>query len=196
MRHSTTRKPSAARVALFVLLPLSFALMETGAAQTQPYRTPYPQQPVAIDPPPPRPFAKGASMGSLSIGFASYNNDTVFTTGLSYGYFFIDGLALGLSTRVDVASNSPNRLELSPFLRFIPITFQNISPVFIAKGGRIFIQDFDDLWTLGGGGGLMIMTSQRIGFSGEVVYERFFPETVCTPVCSRVIFSGGVGLLF
>lgn len=135
-------------------------------------------------------------MGGVLFGLSSYNGSTTVTAGLSYGYFVIDGLAIGLASRVDIPSAGPNRLELSPYVRFIPITIQNISPVFIAKGGRMFIQDQDDLWNVGGGGGLIFMTSSRVGFNAEVIYERFFPENVCTPVCSRVLFTGGIGVFF
>src|SRR5947209_4410667 len=113
-------------------------------------------------PPPPLPFGRGTSMGGLLLGFGSGGAGTLFTFGASYGYFIVDGVAPGLSAIATFATNQPNTLELAPFVRIVPWRAYPVSPMLIAKGGRLLIEGQPDLWLIGGGGGLVIFASPRV----------------------------------
>ena len=154
------------------------------------------QQPEAIETePPPAPFGRGTSLGGLVFGLGTGGGQTVFTFGASYGYFVLNGIAPGLSTIVTAASNSPTTVELAPFVRIVPWRHYPVAPILLVKGGRLFVDGFDDLWLAGGGGGLVFFASPHVAFTLEVIYVRYFPDTACTN-CDNTSLSGGIGTFF
>src|SRR2546427_9791569 len=118
-------------------------------------------QPATLEEEPPRPFARGSSIGGLVFGLSSGGGETAFTFGGSYGYFVADGVAPGVSTVVTASTGAPTTVELSGFLRVIPWRSYPIAPMLVGKGGRLFIDGFPDLWLVGGGGGLVVFASPR-----------------------------------
>ena len=156
-----------------------------------------PQQPEeVIEPPPPAPFARGTSMGGLVLGLGTSGDQTVFTFGGSYGYFVWNGIAPGLSTVVTAGTDRPTEVELAPFVRIVPWRHYPVAPILLVKGGRLFVDGFDDLWEAGGGGGLVFFASPRFAVTLEVIYVRYFPDTACGPNCDNTAFSGGIGTFF
>jgi hypothetical protein len=154
------------------------------------------QQPEVVEAPPPAPFSRGTSMGGLVFGLGTSGDQTVFTFGASYGYFVLNGIAPGLSTVVTAGTDRPTTVELAPFVRIVPWRHYPVAPLLLVKGGRLFVDGFDDLWEAGGGGGLAIFASPRFALTLEVIYLRYFPDTVCGIRCDDVFFSGGIGTFF
>src|SRR5262249_51597539 len=177
----------------------------SGAPGQQPTEPPEPPEPPAPAPPaaaqtapetgppepPPLPFGRGTSLGGLVFGLASGAGQTEFSFGAGYGCFVVNGIPPGLSTVVTASTAYPTTVELAPFIRIVPWRAYPISPMLLVKGGRLFVDGQDDLWLVGGGGGLILFASHHLGFLLEALYLRYFPDSLCNP-CDRTLISGGV----
>ena len=150
-----------------------------------------------LEPPPtPRPFGRGSSFGGGFLGLATGAGRTDFTVGANFGYFVVNGLGLGLTTELTASNVYPTTFEIAPFVRLVPFRWYPISPILIARAGRLFIgQGYEDLWFVEGGGGFAYFTSPRVAFTLEVIYSRYLSST---PLYDDddVLVTGGVGVAF
>ena len=146
------------------------------AAQAVPPAPPPP--PPQEKPSPPRPFGEGSSFGGGSVGFTTGSGRTDLSVGASYGYFVLDGLGVGLSMELMWSNVVPTTFELAPFVRLVPFRWYPISPILIARGGRVFIgQGYEDLWFVEFGGGLAYFLSPRTALTIEGIYTRYLSDS-------------------
>jgi hypothetical protein len=153
-------------------------------------------QAAPVDQPPPRPFGRGSSLGGGFFGLSTGGGRTDVFVGASYGYFVVNGLGVGLSVELAASNVVPTTFELAPFVRLVPFRWYPLSPIFLARGGRVFVgQGYEDLWFIEGGAGLAYFMSPRVALTVEVVYSRYLTST---PLYDDddIFLTGGIGMAF
>ena len=147
-------------------------------------------------PEPPRPFGRGNINVGLGLGFSAGAGETAFSVGGAFGYFVLDGLEPGLQLDVTFGSNRPTVTALLPYLRWIFYRSYSVSPYLKAQGGRFFVTGHADVTALGGGGGIVVFISRRVGLQLEGLVFRLFPKDVCADECTVTDFGLSFGIYF
>jgi hypothetical protein len=117
--------------------------------------------------------------GSLDVGIGQ---DTSFNFGSMVGVFLLPGLELGLEVDLTTGNERPFMVSLLPYLRFVAWRSFVVSPFITVQGGRRFITDGQlDESAIGGGGGLIIFGTRRLGIEFHGYVYRLFPDSTCEP---------------
>ncbi len=121
----------------------------------------------------PGPFAAGSPRLSLTAGTAWSAHDTYIILGVGVGYFFINGLEVGLDYEAWVAA-SPALQRLSPELRYVFYFVPTVKPYVGAFYRHTFVgSGFPDFDQLGVRGGIYIAPPHNHFYGGGgLVYEH------------------------
>jgi hypothetical protein len=121
----------------------------------------------------PGPFAAGSPRLSVTAGTAWSAHDTYIVLGVGVGYFFINGLEVGLDYEAWVAA-SPALQRLSPEIRYVFYFVPTVKPYVGGFYRHTFVgSGFPDYDTLGLRGGIYIAPPRsHVYGGGGLVYEH------------------------
>ena len=143
------------------------------------------------------PFDQGTINVGGALGFGGSNEGFSFLLGANAGYFVLPGLEPGLYADVRFGSNAATVISVLPYLRWIIWRSHTISPYLKVQGGRLFVFDYADFTTIGGGGGFVIGLGNGLGLNIEGLVFRWFPTSGCeVDGCTRFNFGLSLAYMF
>jgi hypothetical protein len=118
------------------------------------------------------PFKKGSRRVSIVAGSGQMFSDDYVIIGLGAGYYVLNGLELGLDSEAWLGGD-PDIYKLSPQAKYILPTQSRLRPYVGAFYNHLFIDQYDDLDTIGGRGGVYFIQEEQWFFGVGVVYESY-----------------------
>ena len=118
------------------------------------------------------PFGKGRLRGSVVAGSGRTLDNNYIIIGLGAAYYMVDGLELGLDGEAWLGAD-PGIYKLSPQAKYVLPIRSKIRPYLGAFYSHVFIEDYDDLDTVGGRGGVYLLQNKQWFFGVGVVYESY-----------------------
>jgi len=139
------------------------------------------------------PFSQGSQSVSIIAGAGSAFRDDYIILGLGYGYYVIKGLELGIDAQFWL-SGDPSITKVSPQIRYVFTQPKTVKPYIGAFYRRTFIDELDDLDSIGYRAGLNFMGQGNFYFGAGLVYEKYQDcnETVftsCSDTYPEILFS-------
>lgn len=139
------------------------------------------------------PFDQGSQSVAIIAGAGSAFGDDYLILGLGYGYYLIDGLALGVDAQFWL-SGEPSITKVSPRITYVFTQPQTVKPYLGAFYRRTFVDGLDDLDSIGYRAGLNFMGQGNFYFGAGIVYEQYQDcnETVfssCSDTYPEIVFS-------
>lgn len=121
----------------------------------------------------PGPFAAGMPRLSLTAGTGWSGTETYFILGVGGGYFFVNGLEVGLDYEAWLGG-TPTLQRLSPELRYVFYFVPTVKPYLGTFYRHTFVSDgFVDFDQIGVRGGIYFVPERAHFYGGGgVVYER------------------------
>lgn len=108
----------------------------------------------------PHPFSAGAARLAVALGGATAFNRDYSVLGMGVGYFLADGIEAGLDAE-RWFGNSPRIEQVSPQLRVVFDMESKFKPYLGAYYRRTHIENYRDLDTVGGRGGLYVLAGRN-----------------------------------
>ncbi|MGB5278704.1 MAG: hypothetical protein WBP02_16245 [Gammaproteobacteria bacterium] len=148
---------------------------------------------LAVSPTQADPFSQGSQSVSIIAGSGSAFRDDYFILGVGYGYYLVNGLELGVDAQFWL-SGDPSITKISPQIRYVFTQPKTVKPYLGAFYRRTFIDNFDDLDSIGYRAGLNIMGRGNFYFGAGFVYEQYQDcnETIvsnCSDTYPEILFS-------
>jgi hypothetical protein len=116
------------------------------------------------------PFGKGSRRVSLFAGSGRTFDNSYFIIGLGFGYYLLEGLEIGLDGEAWLGDD-PDIYKLSPQVKYVLPMQSKIRPYVGAFYGHVFIDEADDLDSIGGRGGICFIQDDSWYIGAGVVYE-------------------------
>lgn len=117
------------------------------------------------------PFSEGSARASVAIGNGRYFNDDYLIIGVGAGYYFVDGLEVGLD--VDFwTSGDPAIREVTPSLQYVFHQTQSIKPYLGVFYNRTYINRVPDTDAAGYRVGFYIPAGNRAYFGYGIVSSK------------------------
>ena len=163
--------------------------------------TPPPVQAQATAPPPAQkqqptgPFGKGTRRASFTAGWGRSFGEDYLLLGLGVGYFFRNNMALNLSLET-WALNDPNVTKFTPELQMVVPRPRGPRPYLAGFWRRAFIEDADDLSSIGGRAGIYNKIAGRSSAGVGAVYEHYLDCDDKYNTCSQVYPEAVFGVSF
>ncbi len=132
----------------------------------------------------------------LSFGLGTSTEGTLYGGGAEIGYFFLRGLAPGISVDVSGGSGRSTTGLLMGTLRWVPLHTGPLSLFLIGRAGRVLVANHVDGWGAGGGAGVVVATGGNLGL--QISYEvlALMPQSFCNDFSSGCrLGSLGIGLV-
>lgn len=117
-------------------------------------------------------FEKGSRRASFVVGSGRTFANNYFVIGLGAGYYVYDGLEIGLDGEAWLGSD-PDIYKLSPQVKYVLPTQSKIRPYIGAFYRHAFIDNYDDLDTIGGRGGIYLIQDRKWYVGVGAVYESY-----------------------
>ncbi|MBT8349839.1 MAG: hypothetical protein KJO26_01180 [Deltaproteobacteria bacterium] len=118
------------------------------------------------------PFKKGSRRVSIVAGSGRTISNDYIIVGLGVGYYVQNGLELGLDGEAWLGGD-PDIYKLSPHANYILPTQSRFRPYVGAFYNHLFIDNYDDLDTIGGRGGVYFIQEKQWFFGIGAVYESY-----------------------
>ena len=139
------------------------------------------------------PFSQGGQTISILAGAGSAFGDDYIILGGGYGYYVIDGLELGIDAQFWL-SGDPSITKVSPQIRYVFTQPKTVKPYVGAFYRRTFIENLEDLDSVGYRAGLNFMGQGNFFFGAGFVYESYkdCTETVytdCSDTYPEILFG-------
>jgi len=118
------------------------------------------------------PFERGSLRASIAVGSGEAFENDYTILGLGAGYYLKDGVELGLDGEAWLG-NDPDIYKLSPQVKYILPAQSRLRPYVGAFYTHSFIENKDNLNSIGGRGGIYLVQDDRwfVGFGA--VYESY-----------------------
>jgi hypothetical protein len=161
-----------------------------------PARADIPEYPVEQ----PKPFGQHTITPTLSFGLGVGSSGVNVNIGAGFGYFVLDGLEPGITSDVFFGSDINTTITLMGYLRYFPYRSFRFSLFIRATGGRWFVIDDRDIWSVGPTLGAVFMFNSFIGMQLEGGFSYLIPdrglngERDCRGSCWLPVVS--LGLVF
>ena len=117
-------------------------------------------------------FRQGMTRLSIIGGSGAAFDQRYFILGAGGGYYVLDGLELGLDFEAWLG-NDPMLVKLSPQLRYVAYMVPVVHPYGGLFYRHLFVEDFEDLESIGLRGGLFYVIGGRAALAMGVVQEFF-----------------------
>ena len=127
------------------------------------------------------PFKEGSVRVSIVISSGQTFGNDYTIIGLGAGYYVKDGLELGLDGEAWLGGD-PDIYKLSPQAKYILSTQSRLRPYIGAFYNHSFIDNYDDLDTIGGRGGVYFVQDERWFIGVGAAYESYLD-------CDDTIYS-------
>jgi hypothetical protein len=127
------------------------------------------------------PFTKGTTHFSLVAGAGTAFNQSYTIIGGGLDYFVLDGLQLGFDAQAWFGGDT-SIYKLSPQARYVLDTGSSLRPYVGAFYRKTFIENQNDLESVGGRAGIYLRTDGRYTLSAGVVVENYLD-------CDESVFS-------
>jgi len=118
------------------------------------------------------PFEQGSLHVSIVVGSGEAFENDYTIIGLGAGYYVIDGLELGLDGEAWLGGD-PNIYNLSPQAKYVLSTQSRLRPFVGAFYKHSFVDQDDDLDSVGGRGGVYLIQDERWFVGLGAVYESY-----------------------
>lgn len=127
------------------------------------------------------PFKKGSRRVSIVAGSGrAFSNDYIII-GLGAGYYAFDNLELGLDGEAWLGGD-PDMYKLSPQVKYVLPTQSRLRPYVGTFYNHLFIDQYDDLDSIGGRAGVYFIQEEQWFLGVGVVYESYLD-------CEDAIYS-------
>jgi hypothetical protein len=137
---------------------------------------------------PANPFRRGAVRLTLVLGTGSTVRDEYLILGGGLGYYLLDGAELGVDYEAWIMG-SPVMQRLSPELRYVLHFVPLIKPYVGVFYRHAFINDYDDIDSVGGRLGVYYVTPRgRVYIGGGAVYDHMLDCAASTFVECDTIY--------
>lgn len=117
-------------------------------------------------------FSKGRSRLSVVGGNGYAFNDTYFVLGVGAAYYLANGLAAGLDLEWWTGGD-PKIVKVSPSVQYVFYQVPRVSPYLGAFYRRSYIEDSDDIGSVGGRAGVYISAGRSSYLGLGMVYESY-----------------------
>lgn len=117
-------------------------------------------------------FTRGHSRLSVTGGSGSAFNDTYFILGAGASYFVSNGLNVGLDVEWWTGGD-PGIVKVSPSLQYVVYQVPTVHPYLGVFYRRTYIENLDDLGSVGGRAGVYVSGGRNVYFGAGVVYESY-----------------------
>ena len=139
------------------------------------------------------PFDKGKMNVSLVVGAGSAFNENYTIVGAGLDYFVLHGLQLGVDAQAWLGGDR-SIYKISPQARYVLDTGTSLKPYIGAFYRKTYIENLDDLESVGGRAGVYLRTDGRYSLSAGVVFENYLDcnDTVfnnCSETYPELVFS-------
>ncbi|MBT8351092.1 MAG: hypothetical protein KJO26_07660 [Deltaproteobacteria bacterium] len=118
------------------------------------------------------PFEQGSLRVSILVGSGEAFENDYTIIGLGAGYFLKDGLEFGLDGEAWLGGN-PDIYKLSPQAKYILLSQSRFRPYVGAFYTHSFVENEDDLDSIGGRGGVYLVQDERWFVGVGAVYESY-----------------------
>jgi hypothetical protein len=192
-----TPAPAPAPTPAAAPAPAAAATMQ---ATPPPAQTPPPAtQAQATTPPPAQPtgpFGKGTRRATFTAGWGRSFGEDYLLLGLGVGYFIRNGVGLNISVE-RWALNDPGVTKFTPELQIVVPRPRGPRPYLAGFWRRAFVEDADDLSSIGGRVGIYNKIAGRSAAGIGAVYEKYLDcdESVYSS-CSQVYPEAVFGVSF
>ncbi|MGB5398151.1 MAG: hypothetical protein WBN96_13465 [Gammaproteobacteria bacterium] len=139
------------------------------------------------------PFDKGKMNVSLVVGAGTAFNQNYTIVGAGLDYFVLHGLQLGVDAQAWLGGDR-SIYKISPQARYVLDTGTSLKPYIGAFYRKTYIENLDDLESVGGRAGVYLRTDGRYSLSAGVVFENYLDcnDTVfnnCSETYPELVFS-------
>ena len=139
------------------------------------------------------PFDRGRAHVSLVVGAGTAFNQSYTIVGGGLDYFVLDGLQLGVDAQAWLGGDR-SIYKVSPQARFVLDTGTSLQPYVGAFYRRTYIENLDDLESVGGRAGVYLRTDRHYSLSAGVVFENYLDcdDNVfnnCSETYPELVFS-------
>lgn len=117
-------------------------------------------------------FSQGRSRLSVTAGSGYVFDETYFVLGLGASYSVLDGLSVGLDVE-KWSGNDPGIVKVSPSVLYVFYQVPSVSPYLGAFYRGTYIENIEDLDSLGGRAGVYIAAGRNTYFGAGMVYETY-----------------------
>jgi hypothetical protein len=117
-------------------------------------------------------FSQGRSRISVTAGSGYAFDQTYFVLGVGASYSVLDGLSAGLDVEW-WSGDDPGIVKVSPSIQYVFYQVPSVSPYLGAFYRRTYIEDLQDLGSLGGRAGVYIAAGRNTYFGAGMVYEAY-----------------------
>lgn len=133
---------------------------------------------------------RGTTHLGIALGLGSSGRGFAYTAGAEFGYFVLDGVAPGLDAHVTGGTGLLTTGLALATLRLVPIRTGGFSLFLVGRAGRVMIADHDDGYGVGGGAGLLLFGSSRVGL--KIAYDllRLTPASFCSDLAAGCTLHG------
>lgn len=191
--------PAATPSAAAVQTPPPAQTTPPPATQTAPPPAAQVQATASTPPPaqqkqqPTGPFGKGTRRASFTAGWGRSFGDDYLLLGLGMGYFFRNNMALNLSLEKWLGSD-PNVTKFTPEIQMVVPRPRGPRPYLAGFWRRAWIEDADDLSSIGGRAGIYNKIAGRSAGGIGVVYEHYLDcnddiYNSCSQVYPEAVFG-------
>ena len=117
-------------------------------------------------------FAQGRSRLSVVAGNGYAFNETYFVVGVGASYFVLDGLNAGLDVEW-WSGGDPGIVKVAPSVQYVFYQVPRVAPYIGGFYRRSYVDDFEDLGSVGGRAGVYIAAGRNTYFGLGMVYESY-----------------------
>lgn len=117
------------------------------------------------------PFSEGSSRVSVALGNGRLLNEDYLIIGVGAGYYFADGLEVGLDADF-WTSGDPSIRELTPTLQYVFQQSRTLNPYFGVFYNRTYINNLPNSDAAGYRAGVYMPAGERAYFGFGIVYSK------------------------
>lgn len=117
-------------------------------------------------------FGQGRTHFSVVAGNGYAFNDNYLVLGVGASYYVLNGLNLGLYVE-SWSGGSPTMTKVTPSLQYVFYQVPRVQPYVGVFYRRAYIQDYQDLDSVGGRAGVYIAAGRNAYFGAGAVYESY-----------------------
>ena len=142
-------------------------------------------------------FAQGRTRLSLAGGYGSFNDRNYVVVGLGGGYYFFDGLEVGVNGEAWLGSK-PHLYDISPQVTYTLLSIASFHPYVGGFYKRTFYDaGYTDINSAGGRAGIVAPLNAHAYATAGLVYEQLFKcDSSLYSHCTQVYPEFGISFTY